>query len=283
MKPPSLPAPAAAFSDTSCFLPIAEVPWGTARGLAHHDAPVVFRGLAGHWPAVRQWSFGGLAEQLDDVPVQLVAGNREHGATRFVHSTLRQYLRSLEADAGNGSSEPQLYLKEFDLLKAQPRLRAELAHEQLLPKYSLRSLRTWIGPAGASTGLHHDYLDNLAVQIVGTKRWYFVRRGVIERRGLVSSKYDAWAVLSAVSARELAERETATGDFFCVDLNPGDVLYVPVGWWHEVTNLSASLFLGGFFGRPAPVLARWAWVSTRDWLHRRGWFAKGACTCHPAG
>lgn len=276
MTVPSLAMP----SNTSRFLPIAEAHWDTTLGLARHDAPVVFRGLAGDWPAVRQWSFDALAEQLDDVPVQLVAGNREHGATRFVQSTLREYLRSLQS----GASDPPLYLKEFDLLKAQPRLHAGLAHEQLMPRYSLRSLRTWIGPAGASTGLHYDYLDNLAVQLIGTKRWRFVRPGVVERQGRVSGKYDAWAVLSAASAGELAAgAATAEENFFCVDLQPGDVLYVPARWWHEVSNLGASLFLGGFFGRPAPVLARWGWVSARDWLHRQGWFAKGACTCHPAG
>jgi hypothetical protein len=255
------------------FLPVPETARADLPAWHRQDFPSVARGLADAWPAVLDWSFPTLASRVAAIPVELVVGNRENGATRFARSSLRHYLASLDGEA------PRAYLKEFDLLKVVPGLRGDVRHAELLPRFSLHALRSWIGPAGTGTGLHYDYLDNLAVQVLGTKRWRLVRAGAVERLGAVSGKYDPWAVLSSRSAGELAAAGEA-GDFLAVDLRPGDVLRVPAGWWHETSNLTASLMIGGFFGPPPRVLARLAWVSARDLRHRLGWHARGDCTCH---
>ncbi|MBP5910640.1 hypothetical protein F3K40_42845 [Streptomyces sp. LBUM 1478] len=70
----------------------------------------------------------------------------------------------------------------------------------MFPRGSVTSCGTWIGPALARTGLHHDLLDNLAVQITGRKRFYLARPGTVERAGALSVKYDAWARLSRVAS-----------------------------------------------------------------------------------
>jgi lysine-specific demethylase 8 len=262
------------------FSPLAEATFDGPRRLARLAQPVVFRGLAADWPAVKTWGFARLASQLPDSPVSLVVGNREKNSTRFMASTLRRYLESLENAGASADGAP--YLKEFDLLEAAPHLRKDLRHAQLLPRRSLQSLRSWIGPAGAGTGLHRDRLDNLAVQIVGRKRWRLVRPGAVERLGAVSAKYDAWAALSSASATDLAQRGAAPDDFFSVDVGPGDVLHLPAGWWHDVSNLTPSLLFGVFYGPPAQVLAQWAGVGAYGLLHRSGWVARGNCTCHAA-
>jgi ribosomal protein L16 Arg81 hydroxylase len=37
--------------------------------------------------------------------------------------------------------------------------------------------------------------------------------------------------------------EAATAQCFEVDLAPGDILYVPVGWWHQVRSLDFCVML----------------------------------------
>ena len=253
--------------------------------LRHRAEPSVFKGLAAHWPAVQHWRFGKLARLAPDMQIKLVAGNRERGHTCFIESTLGSYLASLEESHEQGNQADQaLYLKEFDLLDTIPALRQDLRHADLFVPGSTFSLQSWIGPAHARTGLHYDYLDNLAVQIVGRKRFYLVRAGTVERMHAVASKYDSWARLASCTAQELAANANANaeGDFFVVDLEPGDVLHVPAGWWHEVLNLTPSILFGGFHGPRTQVSARWAWVQSRDLLHRLGWLGHGNCTCHPA-
>jgi hypothetical protein len=249
--------------------------------------PVLYRGLAAHWPAIHRWSFSHLAKTLPDQAVKLVAGNRELGGTQLVHSTLHQYLDSLnEQGSAPNETAQTLYLKEFDLLKAAPALKQDLPCDTIFPTGGIRSVQSWIGPASARTGLHFDYLDNMAVQLVGRKRFYLVRPGVVERLKAVSSKYDAWATLSSLGALEVAalhkklRQPDQLHDFFEVDLAPGDVLHVPAGWWHEVSNLTASVSMGGFYGATLPVLARWSWVCARQALHQIGALGRGNCTCH---
>ncbi|WP_162467319.1 cupin-like domain-containing protein [Streptomyces cavernae] len=214
----------------------------------------------------------------------VVKGNREKDHTAFTEPTLGEYLDSLTGGCLTGESpdgDDRTYLKEFDLLKRFPGLWGDLRHEQMFPRGSVTSCSTWIGPALARTGLHHDLLDNLAVQITGRKRFYLARPGTVERAGALSAKYDAWARLSRVGIAELAAAAPATSDdFFAVDLEPGDVLYVPARWWREVINLSAGILLSGFFGSTMRVTSLWARVRLRDTLHRAGLLSPGNCTCH---
>jgi Cupin-like domain len=254
-----------------------------ARGKSRKSpaVPQVYRGLVAHWPAVQRWSLPYLAQRCGELEVALVDGNRERHSTHLRTSTLREYLSSL---AQHGQA---LYLKEFDLLKAAPQLHQDLGYGDIFKPRTVRAVRAWIGPAQASTGLHYDYLDNMAVQLVGRKRFYLVRPGVVERHGFVSKKYDAWAVLADTDAQALqalaSQQQHSEEDFLCVDLAPGDVLHIPATWWHEAANLSTSVSLGSFYGSPVPVLVRWAWVQARQQLHRLGWLGAGGCTCHPVG
>jgi len=114
------------------------------------------------------------------------------------------------------------------------------------------------------------------------KRWYFARPGTVERHHAVSSKYDAWAVLSKVALEDLAACDGTPDSFFSVDLFAGDVLHVPAGWWHQVHNIESCLMFGGFYGPVASVAARWIQVQATDLFHRAGWVEAGNCTCHQA-
>jgi hypothetical protein len=248
--------------------------------LAQPGRPCVLRGLAAHWPAVREWRFDTLAGAAPRLPVQLVAGNRERGATRFVAGTLDAYLRTLAQPPA--ADHVPLYLKEFDLLGALPQLRQDLRPHELWPRQGIVSSSVWVGPARARTGLHHDWLDNLAVLVTGSKRFYLAPPGSVEAAGAVSAKHDRWALLATEGVDELAARLRGRHTLHCVDLAPGDVLYVPRGWWHEVVNLQASTLLSGFFGSSARVLGLWAWTGARQLLHQAAGRWRRPCTCHAA-
>lgn len=227
-----------------------------------------------------QWTWERLGALAPDLPVRLVQGNRELGATVFQSSTLGAYLQSLQGPATAG--EAPLYLKEFNLLGAFPTLRADVRPQELFPPGALHDAQTWIGPAEARTGLHHDYLDNLAVQLVGRKRFYLLRPGAVERLGAVAAKHDRWAALASLNADAVVDRGVVAGDAWVVDLEPGDVLYVPARWWHEVVNHTPSVLLSGFFGTRTTVYAQWAWRQAVQGAHLAGLWRRGHCTCHPA-
>lgn len=173
----------------------------------------------GPWPAVAQWTWERLGALAPDLPVRLVQGNRELGATVFQPSTLGAY-------AGHTSRHRRrapLYLKEFNLLGAFPTLRADVRPQELFPPGHCTMPRPGSAPQGR-TGLHHDYLDNLAVQLVGRKRFYLLRPGAVERLGAVAAKHDHWAALASLNADAVVDRGVVAGDAWVVDLGRGRAL-----------------------------------------------------------
>jgi hypothetical protein len=96
----------------------------------------------------------------------------------------------------------------------------------------------WFGPAGTVTPLHHDTLMLFHTQVVGRKRWRFV--SPLEW----SRVYNRRNVFSDV---DLERPDPARFPTFAeatvleVVVEPGETMYLPLGWWHQVASLDVSL------------------------------------------
>lgn len=103
----------------------------------------------------------------------------------------------------------------------------------------------WFGTEGASTPCHFDtYGCNIAVQLYGRKRWTLFPPS--ETNNLYPNRlpFEESTVRSSVNiqAPDLhAFPKFANASHLTVDLFPGDVLYVPHGWWHHVCCCTAAL------------------------------------------
>lgn len=95
----------------------------------------------------------------------------------------------------------------------------------------------WVGEFLSSTRLHYDLYDaNLVVQFCGTKRWVLVGPGVeeVEETRL---PFEESTVFAAGKEGDSIKDATTAGALI-VDLEPGDLLFVPAGWWHATQALS---------------------------------------------
>ncbi len=125
----------------------------------------------------------------------------------------------------------------------------------------------WCGVLGTSSGLHCDVTPNCNVQVVGTKHFTLfppkdaerisrVRRGTHCRFDPNMPDFDRFPL-----AREATGWECA--------LRPGESLYIPVGWFHQVTVTSPwAVNVNFFWKRPFPqgIAAPHLW----HFLLRRG-------------
>jgi hypothetical protein len=100
------------------------------------------------------------------------------------------------------------------------------------------SLKLWMGPGGTVTPLHHDNHSILFGQVYGRKRIKLIPP--FERAHLyVRERY-----YSAVDAENPdLERFPAfpIGSVAEVIVEPGDLLFLPAGWWHWVKALEPAI------------------------------------------
>lgn len=90
----------------------------------------------------------------------------------------------------------------------------------------------WMGPRGTITPWHHDLTQNLLMTMEGRKRVRMVaphlshrmrnHRHCFSQFGADPAPADAPAILT-------------------VDIGPGEILFIPVGWWHHVEGLTRTI------------------------------------------
>ena len=177
---------------------------------------------------------------------------------------------SLDCTTEGGSTNPRKgYLAQHDLFTQIPSLRNDV----LLPDYlwttppphpvqnknkervAAPQLNAWLGPAGTITPLHTDAMHNLLCQVVGRKyvRLYPPECTAMCPRGVeggvdmgntssvdvgVVEGWDQGVEEGDITSEEAAEFKRA--EYWDCVLEPGDTLYIPIGWWHYVRSLSVS-------------------------------------------
>ncbi|PKB19977.1 cupin-like domain-containing protein [Janthinobacterium sp. 64] len=205
------------------------------RARAALGLPFLMRGLVRRWP-LSQLAPDVLREQFSHVPVRARVGdyiNTAFAADRAMQDmSMGQYL-DLVAE-GRYALPP--YLGNLELRELN-----RLCH---WPTYfdKMGPPRFWVGPAGTVTPLHCDYDDNIFAQVWGRKRIFLspphhdVFLYPSEANAILfGSPFDPEA--PDFQRFPLARQATMIE---CL-VEPGDMLYVPAGWYHQVRALTFSL------------------------------------------
>jgi hypothetical protein len=197
--------------------------------------PFVVTGLVNRWPlaALTQQT---LRDRFSDLPVRARVG--DYVNTAFAPDRAMQDMSMLAyLDlVSNGTPGLPPYLGNLELRELNRLCHWPMYFQKMGPP------RFWLGPAGTVTPLHCDYDDNIFAQIWGTKRillspphhdaFLYPREA---NAILFGSPFDPDA--PDFVKFPLARNATIIE---CV-VNPGDLLHVPAGWYHQVRALTFSL------------------------------------------
>lgn len=205
------------------------------RKRAELGLPFLTSGLVKRWP-LTSLTPQTLRERYSHLQVRARVG--DYINTAFAPDRAMQDMSMLEylelADSGLHDLPP--YLGNLELRELNSLCHWPTWFDKMGPP------RFWIGPAGTVTPLHCDYDDNIFAQIWGTKRIF-----------LSPPHHDAFLYpreANAILFGSPFDPEAPDFDQFPlarqatmieVIVNPGDMLYVPAGWYHQVRALTFSL------------------------------------------
>jgi hypothetical protein len=142
-----------------------------------------------------------------------------------------------------------------------------------------RNMRFWCGVMGTSSGLHADAYPNCNVQIFGHKS--FIVYPPPQSRNLHRIPWSTHSEFDPTQPDFDRFPLAKNAEGWECTLKPGESLYIPVGWFHQVTVTSAwAVNVNFFWPRPfshsLATPALWGfllmrgWRTLRDALQRRG-------------
>jgi hypothetical protein len=207
--------------------------------------PVVLTDLARDWPARQRWSPHDLKQRFGHVEVEIQTGRNGDPLYEQNKLNLRstQRLGDFVDRVLAGGPTNDYYMTANNEVLRRPEFAPLLADIGTLPDFCdasqlARLSSFWFGPAGTVTPLHHDTVMLLHTQIVGRKRWRFV--SPLETPKL----YNHNGVFSPV---DVDRPDPARHPLFAqaqvleVVVEPGETVFLPLAWWHQVTSLDVSL------------------------------------------
>lgn len=230
--------------------------------------PVVITGACDHWPA-RHWTFDSLRRRLGSQSVEVVILREGHARVDLEHGfaadtmDVQAYLGQVEHIA-----PPRHYLR-LRLAGAYGFLRDEIE----VPRYCAGSFATivslLVGGAGMITDTHYDMLHNLMVQLRGRRRITLFAPG--DRAALYPYPMRTllWhhSQVRLEAPDPIAFPRFAAARRYVVELDPGDMLFIPRGWWHHFESLEPSIAVNFFWLTarllPAIAAARALWMVKR--------------------
>ena len=228
--------------------------------------PVVLVGGSDHWRA-REWTFGGLAEQLGDSELRLATLNRGHvrvdRTIAYQTMSARAFLAHVER-----VTPPDYYLR----LKLSGRYRF-LRDDVEVPPYCVGrvflDVSLLIGGTGTNTDTHYDMLHNLVAQLRGRRRVTLFAPA----DSACLYPYPLRSLRWNCSRVQVESPDPVRFPRFCeatpvhVELGPGDMLFIPRGWWHYFETLEPSIAVHFFWLTPwlVPALAaaRVVWMAEK--------------------
>jgi len=235
------------------------------------ETPLVLRGLCAHWPLVQQADQpeairGYLTEHDNGSPVTAFVGPAEADGRLFytddlsalnftpLRTRLSEVLQRLR-DAGDQTRPETIYMGSTALDHCLPSIKTGNS----LPAHGLAaSTRIWIGNR-SRVAAHHDVLDNIACVCAGRRRFtLFPPEQLINLYLGPLDLTPAGQQISLVDPeRPDFERYPRYADALdrsqWAELAPGDAIYIPSMWWHQVTALADFNILINHWWRDAPA------------------------------
>lgn len=220
--------------------------------------PLLLRTAIETWPALQRWSPEYLASQYGEALISIDTYDLEKIAIE----------RRLKIEAITMSQAVKLIRRDSDLNKNKiysymsAELPAALKQDLLIRSLFQRPLACysfWLSSGGNITRLHFDLPHGLLVQIYGTKKIYLFPPEDTPflypndpQKFLIKDRYFHFSQIPNTQRAHLQYPQLTKANAWVTTLHPGEILFIPSGWWHEVHALDVAISVTLSF--PATIL-----------------------------
>lgn len=206
----------------------------------HHGEyrqPILFRGLAVEWPALRRWNRQYLLSRWGETCVSAAVGLPVDGAPFFKPEAELRRILTLRAFWEEMDTAGRCWVEELPV-SILPGLEDDLNKLDLFEAKPSQQFNLWLG-RGTKSGLHYDPAGNFLVMVSGCKlvalaspdesvRLYPVLDSIMKSQ--VNVEHPDFSRFPRARAVDMQVGR----------LTPGDVLYIPAGWWHYLSSSTAT-------------------------------------------
>jgi hypothetical protein len=219
--------------------------------------PVIISGAMEGWPARERWTNDYLTEKVG-------ARTLRPWKPTDIDTPPMKLAEYIDLLAGADISDGQLYAALLPIRTTLPELWPDVRFPPFVDEDKCRQVNFWFGPGNNFTPLHYDASNNFLAQIRGRKQVILCPPREIARLypfpfsyadnpfGYAANHMSQVNVLSPDLTRFPA---WAHADRALLELGPGDMLFIPLYWWHAVWGIDQNMSINYWWrGRPANLL-----------------------------
>ncbi len=209
------------------------------------NTPVILTNALKNWKALQLWSPEYLKQNYGQALVEIQANRNgdpeyeinveKHRKSVLLQDYVDWVVRGGESNdyymvANNGNLDREEMKGLLNDIEVFP--------EYLNPEETQRRIFFWFGPSGTVTPLHHDPVNLMLAQVLGRKRvqlipptqtpFLYNQVGVFSKVDPENPDYTKYPLFKNVKPIEFI-------------LQPGEVIFIPVGWWHHIKALDISI------------------------------------------
>jgi LPS sulfotransferase NodH len=209
------------------------------------NRPVIIQNLMADWAAVTKWTPDYLKSVAGDRTVEVMTGrDADPNYEKYdrKHRTELHFTDFIDM-VYSGKTTNDYYMVANNAFLQRPEAQPLWKDFVVFPEYlnaatAERQCFLWFGPAGTVTPLHHDTSNILLAQVTGRKRYRLIP--ALQWQYV----YNTSGVFSDVDCERPDLRRYPNfrhATVIDVIVEPGEVLFMPVGWWHHVRALDVSM------------------------------------------
>lgn len=244
------------------------------------NIPIVIKNIDNHFtPAA--WTLKNIVREFGEINLRILRSRTQYfkfddkKERDIIQISLRDFYNKGVVDIGDDGFFYALGrspIDQFGNLKSCMQLPKSLSRIVDGPlRRPERNL--WISPTGTRTALHFDAVENLNLQIQGSKSFLLFPPRVDNMYCYPLNSQAAY--VSSIDPRDHVNKISDFPYESCIEivLNAGEMIYLPYGWWHQIDSIGERNMNANYWWFPRFKLATFPNQTLRGMsvlAHRKG-------------